>query len=229
MVSKLKGKTVLITGASKGIGQATAIELSKRGANLILTYNTDKKGVQETADACRKTDFGNAKYFQLDVSDDGSIKSLVNNVRDMVGEIDILINNAGVIAWKEFDKHNKTEIDKQIDINLKGLIKMTHEFQEDIEKNEGMVINISSGAGKNAYSSLSVYCATKFGVRGFTQALDKELSREQAIVVNPGTTKTQMTNFSGTPVEKVASVITDAAEGKIKPDSKRDIDVWKFV
>lgn len=220
----LEDKKIVITGASKGIGQATAIEFSKRGAELILTYRKDKKGMKKTLKACKKNKV-KVKSYKLDVSKESSIKNLRKKIKD----VDILINNAGVIAWKEFDKHKKSEIDNQIDVNLKGLIKMVHEFQDDIEKNKGMIINVASGAGKSAYSSMSVYCATKFGVRGFTQALDKELSRGQAIVINPGTTKTQMTNFSGTPVEDVAEVIVKTALGKIEPDSKRDVDVWKFI
>ncbi len=222
----LKNKKVLITGASKGIGQATAVEFAKHNVELILTYRGDKKGAQKTVEACKKLDKEiSIKTFKLDVSKESLRKSL----RKKVKNINVLVNNAGVIAWKEFDKHKKSEIDSQIDVNLKGLIKMTHEFQDDIEKNKGMIINVSSGAGKNAYRELSVYCATKYGVRGFTQALDKELSRGQAVSVNPATTKTQMTNFKGMPPERVAEVIVKTALGKIKPDSKRDVDVWKFV
>lgn len=220
----LENKKVVITGASKGIGQATAIEFSKYNVELVLTYRTDKKGMKKTVESCKKNQV-KVNSYKLDVSKESSIK----NFRKKVKNIDILVNNAGVIAWKEFDKHKKSEIDSQIDTNLKGLIKMVHEFQDDIEKNKGMIINVSSGAGKDAYPELSVYCATKFGVRGFTQSLNKELTRGQVISVNPARTKTQMTGFKGMPPKKVAEVIVKTALGKIKPDKKRDVDVWKFV
>ena len=96
-------------------------------------------------------------------------------------------------------------------------------------QNEGLIINISSGAGKNGYSGLTTYCGTKFAVRGFTQAMRNELPREIKIIsVNPGLTATQMTNFQGLNPRKVAEVILETATGKIEADSLGDVDVWKF-
>ena len=91
------------------------------------------------------------------------------------------------------------------------------------------IINISSGAGKTGYSSLSTYCATKFGVRGFTKALSNELENIKVINVNPGMTATQMTNFKGVPAREVADVIFRTATGKISVDNGGDVDVWDYV
>ena len=97
-------------------------------------------------------------------------------------------------------------------------------------KTVGMIINIASAAGKNAYAGLTTYCATKFAVRGFTQALSKELpSGIKIYSVNPGLTATKMTNYQGVNPRKVAEVILKAAEEKFNVENGGDVDVWKYV
>ncbi len=97
-------------------------------------------------------------------------------------------------------------------------------------QDSGMIINIASGAGKTAHKGLSTYCATKFGVRGFTQTLALELPKSMKIFsVNPGMTATQMTNFKGISPVKVGEVIVNAAKEKYKVKSGQDVDVWEYV
>lgn len=225
---ELKNKTILITGSSQGIGKAAALEFAKHGSNLIITYNKNKKGAEETAEQCRNLGV-KADYFKLNVSDENSIKKFVEDIKEKNLEIDVLVNNAGIAVWKNLDNQTNAEIENQINANLTGLIKMTKYFLDDIEKNSGFIVNISSGAGKYGYSNLPVYCATKFGVRGFTQALSSGLKNAKICSVNPGITKTQMTGYSGVSPQKVAEVIVKSVSGEIKPDEKLDVDVWKFV
>lgn len=223
----LKGKNIVITGGSKGIGQAAAVEFARKGSNIIITYNTDKKGAEETIDLCKG--FGvQAKGFQLDVTDNKAIKDLAKVIKEEFN-IDVLVNNAGIISWKKFEDQSQDEINLQIDTNVRGLIDVTRSFYKEIEKAKGAIINISSGAGKMGFGELSVYCATKFAVRGFTQALSQEVIDAKIISVNPGMTSTQMTNFKGVPVDQVGEVIVKAASGEIQPDAKGDIDVWDYV
>ena len=93
-----------------------------------------------------------------------------------------------------------------------------------------VIINISSGAGKQGYSDLTTYCATKFGVRGFTQALAQELPENIKVYsVNPGMTSTQMTNFQGINPRKVADLIVRTIEGRLNIMSGGDVDVWEFI
>lgn len=226
---ELKDKVVLVTGSSQGIGKETAIAFSKEGANIVITYNVNKEKAKEVFNECNK--IKESFLVHLDVTDQESIKNCVESVIDKFGAINILINNAGVISWEKFSKQNETIIEDQININLFGLIKMTKAVLPFIqEQEEAVIINISSGAGKQAYGGLSVYCATKFGVRGFTQALAQELPKNIRIYsVNPGMTATAMKNHQGIPASKVAKIIVNAAKGKIKVDSTRDVDVWKFV
>ena len=214
---------LLITGATHGIGEATAYRFAKDKAELFLTYNVAKERAGAVKEECLSLGAGGVKFFQLDLRNNESIKAL----EDSISELDILINNAGVIAWKNLQEQTFKEIEDQLRVNLESLIKLTRVL---LPKVRTRIVNIASGAGKTGYAGLSVYCGSKFGVRGFTQALRAELSgRIDVVCVNPGMTKTRMTNFQGDPVEKVAEVIYKAALGKIKPDAFGDVDVWDYL
>lgn len=226
---ELKDKVVLITGSSQGIGKETAILFAKHGANVVVTYNKNKKLGEEVFNECKK--LKDAFLVNLNVTSDESIKNCIEKTIDKFGAIDILINNAGVLVEKNFVEQTKNEIDLQIDTNIKGLIKMTKSVLPYMQgQNSGLIINISSAVGKNAYPKLSIYCATKFAVRGFTQALTKELpSGIKVCSVNPSLTATEMTNQRGVNPKRVAEVILKTAAEEIKPDSLGDVDVWKHV
>lgn len=221
----MKGKVVLITGASLGIGRETAFKFANEECNVIVTYYKDKKEGKETAEKCLELGAANLLLLQLNVMDNSSIKNCVRKTIAKFGHIDILINNAGIVVWKSLKEQSFEDIENEARTNLEGLIKMTRECLPHIKE---AIINISSGAGKSAYAGLSTYCATKFGIRGFTQALARELRGIRVISVNPGSTATRMTGYSGTKPEKVAEIILMAAKGEIKPDSSRDIDVWDY-
>lgn len=221
----MKDKVVLITGASIGIGREAAFKFAKEKYKLIATYYKDKKEGEETAKKCLELGAPDILLLQLNVMDGSSIKNCVKKSVAKFGHIGILINNAGIVVWKNFREQSFEDIENETRTNLEGLIKMTRECLPHIKE---AIINISSGAGKDAYAGLSTYCATKFGVRGFTQALSQELRNIRVMSVNPGSTATRMTNYSGTKPEKVAEIILKAAKGEIKPDSSRDIDVWDY-
>ena len=225
---ELKNKVVLVTGSSQGIGKETVIAFSEKGAKVIITYNKNKKMGEKVLKECGKQSEG--ILIHLDVKNEKSIENAFEKIKKEFGKLDVIVNNAGVINWGDFSKQNKEGIDNQIETNLTGLIKTTKVFLPLLSKqNEALIINISSAAGKQAYGDLIVYCATKFGVRGFTQALAQELPEKIKIYsVNPGLTATQMTKFQGVNPRKVADLIIKATEGKINVDSSRDIDVWKF-
>lgn len=227
MNASLKNKVVLITGSSIGIGRETAYMFAKNGAKLVITYYKDGKEGKETSEECRKLGAADTQLLYLDVTNNKSILKCVNEAVKKHKHIDVLINNAGVIFWKDFRKQTAPEIEAQLRTNLEGLIKMTKECLPHLESN-GTIINISSGAGKYGVATLSTYCATKFGVRGFTQALAKELKNIKVYSVNPGMTATRMTNFKGVPPEHVAQVILDAAKYR-KKSSGSDFDVWKSL
>ena len=222
----LKNKIVLITGSSIGIGRETAFKFAKEGCRVIVTHYKDRKEGEEASKKCNELGAADVILLQLNVMDNKSIKDCVKKVIERFKAIDILINNAGIVVWKQLNEQTFEDIENEVRTNLEGLIKMTRECLPYIKE---AIINISSGAGKDAFAGLSTYCATKFGVRGFTQAISQELRNIKVFSVNPGTTATRMNNFHGTKPEKVAEIILKAAKGEIKADSSRDIDVWEYV
>ena len=222
---KPDNKVALVTGASSGIGRETAIMLSEKGCKVALTYNKNDSGGQEVLEECRK--YGDAMLLQLDVADLESVEEALRKVVEKFGRIDLLVNNAGVVVWKDLKEQSVEEIERQLQVNLSGLVKMTRALMPQFyTQKEGIIINVSSGAGKKGYGGLSVYCASKFGVRGFTQALSAELPEGIRIYcVNPGMTATRMTNYKGISPFKVAEVIVNAAEENLGKKSGDDIDV----
>lgn len=137
-----------------------------------------------------------------------------------------MVNNAGIVVWKLFKDQNYEEIKEQIRTNLEGLIKVTKECLPHIKE---AIINLSSGAGLEGYETLTTYCATKFGVRGFTQALAQELPNLKIYSINPGVTATRMNDFKGQPPIEVAKIILNAIKGKYKIDSGGDVNVWEVM
>lgn len=225
----LKDKVVLITGSSQGIGRETALAFAKEGANVIITYNTSKKKGEEVFEECKK--LGKCILLNLNVKDNDSIKNCVEKVVDEFGAIDILVNNSGVLVWKSLIEQSDDEINSQIDTNIKGLIMMTKRVLPFLKgQNEGTIINIASVLSKFGMANSSVYCATKFGVRGFTEALAKELPDGiKAFAINPNLTSTNMTNYEGMPPKKVAEVIVRCVKDEIKVNSGSYVDVEDYA
>ncbi|MEM3154339.1 MAG: SDR family oxidoreductase [Candidatus Woesearchaeota archaeon] len=222
---KLKDKAVLITGSSEGIGRETALKFAAEGCALAITYCHHRKEGEDTVKKCIERGASDALLVQLDISDDKSIKNCVKSVVKKFKHISILINNAGVLRFALFRDQSFDDITLQVNVNLSGTMKMTHEALPYVKD---MIINIASGAGKTAYDTLVPYCATKFGVRGFTQGLAQEV-KIPVYAVNPGMTSTRMTNYKGVPPEKVAQVIFNTAKGRYRVKSGGDIDVWNYI
>ena len=221
----MRGKVVLITGSSIGIGRYTAYEFARAGARLVITYYRDKEEGEVTERRCLELGAEDAILLYLDLKNNGSIIGCVEEAVKRYGRIDILVNNAGILAWKPLKEQSFEEIEDQVRVNLEGLIKMTKVALPYVRE---MIINIGSGAGKTGFPELTTYCATKFGVRGFTQALAEEES-VKVYTVNPGMTATRMTGYQGVHPEKVAKIIFRVASGEIRRPSGSDVDVWEFV
>lgn len=219
----LKNKVVVITGSSIGIGRETAYKFAKEGCKVVITYYKDKNEAFEVLNRCMKLGASDALVIKLNATNDNEIKDFVKEIVRKYSGIDILINNAGIVVWKYLEKQSYKEIEDQLRTNLEGLIKITKTCLPYIKDT---IINIASAAGLEGYEDLTTYCATKFGVRGFTQALAKELKNVKTFVVNPGTIATRMNNFHGLPPEKVAEAILNIAKGKYKAGSGSDINVW---
>jgi 3-hydroxy acid dehydrogenase/malonic semialdehyde reductase len=173
----IKGKIVLITGASSGIGESTALLFAEYGSHLILTARRIEKLKILKEKILSK--FQDSKIFihELDVRNFDSIKKLEEDIPKELKNIDILINNAGLaLGLKYIHENDLNHINQMIDTNIKGIFYMVKVFLPNmVERKSGHIINISSIAGQEGYAGGSVYCATKFAVQGLTMSMRKEL------------------------------------------------------
>ncbi len=222
----MKDSIVLITGSARGIGRETAYLLAGEKAKVVLTYCHDREQGEETLRKCRELGAADALLLHLDVLDNRSIERALERVLSKFKKIDILINNCGVINWKPLTEQSLDEIEVQVRTNLEGLIKVTKLCIPHIKE---MIINIASGAGQTGYADLTTYCATKFGVRGFTQALAAEVTNIRIYAFCPDMTATRMTNFEGRPPVDVARIILNTAKGMYAVPHGGDINIWDHL
>lgn len=171
----LKNKRVLITGAGRGLGKELAEQLAKEGCELILT-DINEEGVKQTAEEINaRHEDKVAVFFKTDVSQVEDVRRLNQSVKK-IGYVDILINNAGIVASSSVLDHSDHEIQRIIDVNLMSNIKMVREFLPDmLENNAGHIVCISSVAALTAAVNASAYFASKYGVTGFMHCLREEL------------------------------------------------------
>lgn len=192
----LTGKAAIVTGASRGIGRATAISLARSGASVVINYSRN----QAAAEAVKKSieDFGGkAAINQADVSDYIQCESLVKSSIDQFGRIDILINNAGITRDNLLARMKSEEWQQVIDTNLTGVYNCCRAIVKPLlkQKSGGRIINIASVAGIHGNRGQANYAAAKGGVIAFTRTLAKELGSRNITVnaVAPGFIETEMT------------------------------------
>ena len=186
-------KTVVITGASVGIGKATSIEFAKGGANVCIV-DIDPVGLEATENEIKA--FGvNVSAYICDVSDEARVREVAADITKKYGSIDILVNNAGL--WrgaKPFVESSSDEWKKRIGVNILGLMYFTHEVLPGmIEKRYGRVINVGSVAGVYGIQNMADYSMTKGAVSSFTKALAKEVAAVGITVNNvvPGSVRNE--------------------------------------
>ncbi len=216
-------RTVCITGASEGIGRETAFRFSREGWNVVLTYHKDEMEGKEAKSRCDDLGASASMLLQLDVSDTLSIRQTVTEIEHRMGKIAVLINNAGIAVRKPLRDQTPEDISRQVRTNLEGLMIMTLLMLPHVEDT---IINLGSRTGIDGYSGISVYSATKAGIRGFTRSLSKEEQGLKVYTVYPRGTATQMTGYRGEPPEEVADVIYGASTGRYDLPTGSDIPVW---
>jgi len=192
----IKDKVAIITGASSGIGHATALALSKAGAKVAIgARRTDK--LSELENEITKNG-GQAFYQKLDVAKKSDCDSFVNSVMEKWGEVDILVNNAGLMPLSFIKNLKVDEWDQMIDVNIKGVLYcVAAVIPHMLEKKSGHIVNISSVAGRIVFPSGSVYCATKHAVTALSEGLRQEFSTRKNIrvtCIEPGVVSTELTN-----------------------------------
>jgi NAD(P)-dependent dehydrogenase (short-subunit alcohol dehydrogenase family) len=218
-------QVVLITGASRGIGEATAYYFARQGHPLILTYNTSNECATAVHDACLRLGAPRVHALQLDICSTDSRQRFISQLRECVTRVDILINNAGVLVQKPLSRQSEEEIDHQILTNLSGPIKLVRAV---LPFGLRRVVNVASDLSKYGLANFSVYCATKFGLRGFSQALALE-GGVQVICVNPDKTGTAMNDGQGRQPDVPAEIIFHAALGAYPVTNGGDVDVRELV
>ena len=191
----LTDKLVLITGASRGIGQAIALTLGAAGATVIGTATTEK-GVNAISKQFAEHKI-NGQGMILNVTDDNNIAELMKNINEKYGTVDILINNAGITRDNILIRMKQEEWDKIIDTNLASVFKMSKAVLRGMmKKKAGRIVSITSVVGAMGNSGQTNYAAAKAGIMGFTKSLAREVG-SRGITVNtvaPGFIQTDMTD-----------------------------------
>ena len=192
----IKDKVAIITGASSGIGYATALALSKAGAKVAI----GARRVDRLEELAKKisADGGEVFYKKLDVTQRSECENFAKAVLEKWGSIDILVNNAGLMPLSLFKSLKVDEWDRMIDVNIKGVLYCTGSVILHMkEKKSGHIVNLSSVAGRTVFPTGTVYCATKHAITAFSEGLRQEFSARSNIRVTsiePGVVATELTD-----------------------------------
>lgn len=200
----LEGKTAIITGATRGIGRGIALTFAKQGANVAFTYSSSEEAALSLENEL--TALGvKAKSYKSNAADFNEAQNLVDQVLELFGNVDILINNAGITKDNLLMRMSEEDFDNVMDVNLKSVFNMTKAIQKTMLKNRnGVIINMSSVVGVKGNAGQTNYAASKAGVIGFSKSVALELGSRniRCNVVAPGFIETEMTAKLGEDVVK---------------------------
>jgi len=192
--NRLRGKTCVVTGSSRGIGRAVALEFARHGADVVVNYRSSERKAYEVVDTIQNGG-EEAVAIRADVSERADVERMANRIHDEFGQIDVLVNNAGVTIDRKFADMAHEDWNRVIDVNLGGTFNCTKAFFDDIKTAEnGRLINVSSVVGQQGNYGQANYATSKCGLFGFTRTLALELatSGSTANCVAPGFTETDM-------------------------------------
>ena len=190
----LEDQTCVVTGSSRGIGRGIATDLGEHGANVVVNYRSSEREARDVVEEIRD-EGGTAIAAQADVSKADEVRAMYDRVTDEFGNVDVLVNNAGITIDKKFENMTREYWDTVIDVNLGGVYNCTDAFYEDLKAaDHGRLINISSVVGQQGNIGQANYATTKSGLFGFTRTLALELAHTGATAncVAPGFVKTDM-------------------------------------
>jgi 3-oxoacyl-[acyl-carrier protein] reductase len=209
-----ENKVAIITGASRGIGRATAVELSKAGYFVIINYNSNEVAANETLKQVRDAD-GNGEIIKFDVANADQTKDGISSIMERHKNIQVLVNNAGVNADGLFLLMGDEEWNSVIDTTLKGFYNVTKPIlREMIKRKKGSIISVSSVSALIPNRGQTNYAAAKAGLNAASRALAAEVARfgVRVNVVAPGPIETDM--LAGAPIAEIKKVIPMARVGK---------------
>lgn len=174
-MKKLTGKIILITGAASGIGKIMSRLMLERQAKVII-WDINQAKIEETISEFSNK--GDVYGYHVDVSDIQQIKETAKKVKQEIGKVDVVINNAGIIVGKYFHQHSTADITKTMEINANAPMYITNEFLNDmIDKNSGHICNIASSGGLISNPKMSVYAASKWSLIGWSDSLRLEMKQ----------------------------------------------------
>lgn len=192
----IKDKVAIVTGASSGIGYATAIALAKAGAKVAIAARRTQR-LEQLQDEIKKSG-GECLVVSCDVTKRKDCSALIDATVKKWGRVDILINNAGIMPLSFVKSLKIDEWEQMVDVNIKGVLFCTAAaIPHMVSQNSGHIVNLSSIAGRVVFAAGSVYCATKYAVRAFSEGLRQELSTKHNIkvtTIEPGIVATELTN-----------------------------------
>ena len=209
----LADKVVLITGASQGIGKGIAIRCAKHGANIAFTHLSSPDKAKEVENELIAIGV-KAKGYQSDASEFESSHKLVEDVMEDFGQIDVLVNNAGITKDGLLMRMSEQDWDDVLRVNLKSIFNMTKAVQRTmLKQRKGSIINLSSVVGVNGNAGQSNYSASKAGMIGFTKSIAKELGSRniRSNAIAPGFIKTDMTD--ALPDEQKEALASQSSNG----------------
>jgi 3-oxoacyl-[acyl-carrier protein] reductase len=193
---KFHNQTVIVTGASSGIGKAIALAFGKEGANVVVNYANNEASANDVVKSIKELG-GNAFAFKANVASFTEAEALINKTIETYGNVDVLVNNSGITKDQLIMRMSESDFDDVIDVNLKGTWNTIKHVSRSMLKNrKGSIINISSVVGIIGNPGQSNYVASKAGIIGLTKSLAKEFGKKQVTVncVAPGFIETKMTD-----------------------------------
>lgn len=191
-MSEINGKVVVITGASSGIGEATAKLLASRGAHVVIGARRVKR--LKALASLIEAEGGSVAYQQLDVTNIGQMQTIIHLAQSRFGRVDVVVNNAGVMPLSPMETLKVDEWNRMIDVNIRGVL---HGIATGLpvmkEQQSGHMINVASIGAYAVTPTAAVYCATKYAVRAITEGLRQEVgSNIRVTLVSPGVTESEL-------------------------------------
>jgi clavulanate-9-aldehyde reductase len=192
MTEQLQGKVALVTGASSGIGEATALALADAGASVVIAA----RRADRLADLERRLSERGTKVLslELDVTDEQACRAAVTSAVDHFGGLDVLVNNAGVMLLGKIVGADTTDWTRMVNTNLLGAMFMTHAALPHLLERKGSVVQMSSTAGRTVRAGSGVYNATKWGLNAFSESLRQEITERgvRVVLIEPGMVNTEL-------------------------------------
>ena len=196
MTTSPAGKIVLITGASSGIGEATARHLAEAGHHVVLGARRVERLAALVEEL--KTAGHSAEYAELDVTSLDSVRGFVDAALERHGRVDVLVNNAGVMPLSPLAALRVEEWNQMIDVNLRGVLHGIAAVLPSMQqRHAGHIVNVASTAAHRVDPTAAVYCATKYAVRALSEGLRQESTEVRVTVISPGFTQSELANQGG--------------------------------